>query len=170
MTEIELDEYWSEGVLDDAKEVGTILGIDIDNIYWSGFCSQVDGACFEGAWSYAEGSCENIIQYAPKDKALHQMAERLRVAVAMHQLKFGGDSWPRAVVQHVGHYYHSRSVDIEVDPGDGWGELGIDLATVKEIRKVLRDFMDWIYKQLKNEYVYQYELEQKGLEAEQWEA
>jgi hypothetical protein len=40
--------FWSECTIDDAKEIGKLLGMDIDNIYFSGFWSQGDGACFEG--------------------------------------------------------------------------------------------------------------------------
>ena len=42
---------WHEFVIDGAKEVGALLGIEIDNIWFSGFSSQGDGACFTGSYS-----------------------------------------------------------------------------------------------------------------------
>ena len=42
------DNFWSECVIDDAKEVAALMGWEIDKVYYSGFWSQGDGA------SYAE--------------------------------------------------------------------------------------------------------------------
>ena len=51
------DTFWSECVLEEAEEQGVLMGIEFDRdrdhsakIYWSGFCSQGDGACFAGTW------------------------------------------------------------------------------------------------------------------------
>ena len=35
--------YWSESVIDDAKNIGKLLGFDIAKVYYSGFASQGDG-------------------------------------------------------------------------------------------------------------------------------
>ena len=43
-----LDYEWWDFVFEDATEIGKLMGIDIDQIYFSGFASQGDGACFEG--------------------------------------------------------------------------------------------------------------------------
>lgn len=39
---------WWDGVYDNFKVSMTAIGIDVDEMYFSGFCSQGDGACFEG--------------------------------------------------------------------------------------------------------------------------
>lgn len=40
---------WYEGVETSFRENMSALGIAVEKIYFSGFCSQGDGACFEGA-------------------------------------------------------------------------------------------------------------------------
>ena len=52
---IELWPDWYESTFDDAKAIGALMGMDIDGIYFSGFCSQGDGACFEAGLSYRKG-------------------------------------------------------------------------------------------------------------------
>jgi hypothetical protein len=39
---------WWDGVYEDFKVSMTAVGIRVDRMYFSGFCSQGDGACFEG--------------------------------------------------------------------------------------------------------------------------
>jgi hypothetical protein len=50
------DSFWSECVIEDAKEQAKTIGIDIDHIYYSGFSSQGDGACFDGRYLYKAGA------------------------------------------------------------------------------------------------------------------
>jgi hypothetical protein len=141
------DQWWYEDIIDDAKEIGKLLGIDIDNVWWSGFASQGDGACFTGRYSYVKGSCKAVRDYAPKDEELHRIADALREAQrrAFYQLY--------ASVKHRGHYQHENCTDIDVD-----GEYGdIDPDAIAE---PLRDFMRWIYRRLEEEYYYQNEDEQ----------
>ena len=47
-------------------------------IWFSGFWSQGDGACFEGYWSHAKGVNARIRDYAPTDATLHCIADRLQ--------------------------------------------------------------------------------------------
>ena len=42
------DGFYAECTLDDAKEALKALGYSVENIYYSGFSSQGDGACFTG--------------------------------------------------------------------------------------------------------------------------
>jgi len=42
------DNYWAEVVIDNAKEDGKQRGFDIDDVQWSGFHSQGDGASWQG--------------------------------------------------------------------------------------------------------------------------
>lgn len=51
------DNFWSESTIDEAKEQGVNMGLDIDKIYWEGFYSQGSGACYTGTWS---ASCVKI--------------------------------------------------------------------------------------------------------------
>lgn len=147
LSQINVDyDQWHDGIIEDAKECGKILGIDIDKIYFSGFSSQGDGACFEGNYSYRKNAVNDIKAYAPKDEVLHSIAERLNTE---QKKQFYGIT---ANVKHSGHYYHQYCTDISVtDKNDN------EPNNEKEICEILRDFMAWIYKQLEKEFDYQTE-------------
>src|SRR5690606_33296995 len=58
----QLDYDWWDSVYEMAQTAGWILGIEMDHktknvpaIYFSGFSSQGDGACFEGTYKYKAG-------------------------------------------------------------------------------------------------------------------
>ena len=135
---------WWDYIYDDAKEVGKLLGIEINNIWFSGFCSQGDGACFEGEYSYAKGSCKAIRKYAPKDTVLHDIADRLR---NIQRPCFYG---LYAYIKHSGHYHHSGCTNIDVRCDD----YDFDILTDDDLTQCLRKFMDWIYYRLEEENDY----------------
>lgn len=138
-----LDYEWWE--FEDTKTIAIILGIGIDNIFFSGFSSQGDGACFEGEYHYEKGSVAAIKKYAPQDTTLHQIAMDLQTVQRPSFYKLS------ATVKHRGHYYHENCTEIDVYRVD-------DYASIEEhdaIVEALRDFMRWIYRQLESEYEYQ---------------
>ena len=74
------DSNWYENVYEDFREVCDIFGIDLRQrvfrlsngrfmeepcIWFSGFCSQGDGACFEGRWHWQPATVRRIRKYAP---------------------------------------------------------------------------------------------------------
>jgi hypothetical protein len=148
---------------DDFQNVAGILGIEFatrsiplvngstrqePTIYYSGFWSQGDGACFEGSYSYKSGAAKEIRKYAPLDKELHRIADELQQTQRRNFYKL------TATCTHRGRYYHSgcMSVDVE-DSRDSWREF--PEADADSITQCLRDFADWIYSQLQAEYEYQ---------------
>lgn len=140
------DYEWWDYVYDDAKTIANIIGIDITNIYFSGFWSQGDGACFEGSYSYKCGGVRELLKYAPIDTELHNIAVSLRdlQRPAFYQLS--------AQVSHRGHYCHEGCTDISVyDDRDG---DYVDHETHDAVVECLRDFMRWIYRRLESEYDY----------------
>jgi hypothetical protein len=161
--ETQLEYDWWDGVYDDAERCGKLLGIAMEHrtitlssggtrpggpsIWFSGFSSQGDGACFEGSYSYAKGCRKAIRKHAPKDTQLHQIADDLTHLQKQHGYRL------EAVVKHSGHYQHSGCTDIEVfDREDNGRDIG---DADGEIRDRLRSFMDWIYCQLEAEHDYQ---------------
>lgn len=148
MKKIECD--WQECVLEDAKEIGEMLGIDFamkgkePAIWYRGFWSQGDGACFEGTWRYSAGCVKAVKDYAPQDTELHRIAKELRDA--SRKVFYTA----RAVVRHCGYYYHEgcTSIDVEAEKGDV-------SAVEDDIADALRDFMCWIYRSLEKEWRYQ---------------
>jgi len=51
----------------------------------------------------------------------------------------------RATVEHSGRYYHSGCMDVDAERDDGQDVNEEQYATIKQ---AMRDFADWIYKQL----------------------
>lgn len=146
------DEWW-DGVYDDADHCAELLGIDIAKhgkapvIYFSGFWSQGDGACFEGSYAYKKGATKSIREYASNDAELHRIADALQKVQARHFYKL------TATMVHRGHYNHSGCMSVDVEHADDrYRDIG---DAEDDIRQLMRDFADWIYKQLENEYDYQ---------------
>jgi hypothetical protein len=143
--EINVDfEDWSECILDDAREIGKLIGINIKNIYFSGFWSQGDGACFEGYYKYKIGGLKALKEYAPLDKELHRIAKGLQDLQRPHFYRLS------ATIKQSGHYYHEGCTLIDAG-------YEVDWDTSDALGELLRDFMRWIYKQLQDEYDYQTE-------------
>jgi hypothetical protein len=158
------DEFW-EATYADADSIAKLMGIEIDQkpvqtmggttryepaIFFTGFSSQGDGACFEGRYSYAKGGAAKVRTHAPVDEKLHAIADGLQAVQKAHGYKL------YAKVKQSGHYSHSGCTDIEVMKGD---DCAPDEAET-EVKRLLRAFMDWIYRQLETEYEYQNEDEQ----------
>jgi hypothetical protein len=139
--DINIHHDWHEFVIDDAKEVGKILGIKISRVYYSGFWSQGDGACFEGHFQYSANTAKLIQQYAPLDTELHAIARGLQAVYRRNFYKAYGS------VKQRGHYMHSHCTTFSIS--DATEEQEDDLI------ELYRDFMNWIYSRLEKEYEYQ---------------
>jgi hypothetical protein len=156
------DDFYSESVFDDAADIADIMGLDIrqtqskrmsgevthkPTIYFSGFYSQGDGACFEGKYRYKPGALKALIEHAPLDFELHRICEALQKAQKPHFYRL------IASIKHRGHYHHSGCMAFDFDyVGDD------DRSTEQsesDIIEALTSFADWIYKQLENAYDYQ---------------
>ena len=152
--EIVLDRYrfinvedieWWEYSLDEIKEIGKILGIDAKNIYFSGFSSQGDGACFEGDYEYGKQACEKLRKFGRTD------AELVRIARDLQKLQSKYFYQLSAIVTHRFHHYHENSVIIDVEINSDFSNEVTDEAE-DGIEELLKDFMRWIYKELQDEY------------------
>jgi hypothetical protein len=143
---IQQNDWWGE-VYEDAKQCAVRLGVDIDKIYFTGFASQGDGACFTGTWQHSakpEGFTtflEAIKDHAPKDYLLHDIAARLDAMEGMS-----------TKVTHSGLYYHEYSSNFEVDLL--LVDEKIQSEKESELGSILRNFMRWIYSQLGKENDY----------------
>jgi hypothetical protein len=138
---------WSESDIDDAKTIAALFGLDIDQINFSGFSCQGDGASFTGHYAYEPEALAQVKAHAPLDTDLHAIIERLQNLQAQHQGQL------TATITHDrGRYYHEHSMDIE---GELDGEpLGYDDPD-KELCEILRDYARWIYRQLNKQYDYE---------------
>lgn len=140
---------WWDSVYYDADQIAKILGIEIDRrgkyspaIYFTGFYSQGDGACFEGSYEYAKGAHKRIREYAPLDDELHSIADRLFDLQRRNFFQLSAN------VTHRGRYCHEYCTSIDVfRNGDD-----ADSDTAEDLADILRDFMRWIYRQLEKEH------------------
>lgn len=135
------DSFWYESVIDDAKTIGGLMGIEIKDIFFSGFSSQGDGAQFTGSYSYRKGSAKLVKEHAPQDEKLHRIVSDLQKIQSrnFYRLTAGVTSRGRGSAS----YNTEISVDEPTVPRDD-----------ERLTEVLRDYMDWIYRTLESEYEY----------------
>lgn len=138
------DYEWYDSVYEWATEAGALMGIRIDKIYFSGFYSQGDGACFEGYYQYEKGSLKNFRAANNGDTELLSIAKRLQT---IQKKNFYG---LLADVKQSGRYYHERCTCINVE--HNYNNVYVSGDTEDEISECLRDFMQWIYTKLENEF------------------
>jgi hypothetical protein len=156
-----LDYDWWDSVYEDAATCGKLIGIDLNQkpvklmngstrydpaIWFSGFSSQGDGACFEARYAYVKGSAKAIRAHAPLDKELHRIADELQRVQRKAAYRI------EASTRHRGHYYHSGCMNVDVYTSDNTID---EPQNADDVVQCLRDFADWIYSQLESEYNYQ---------------
>lgn len=156
----ETNELDHDCVYSDAAEIADLFGLDLKQkrvplmsggnrydpaIYYSGFCSQGDGACFEGSYQYKKGALKAVKAHAPNDTELHSIVERLQNA----QRRVFYSAY--ASCEHTGRYSNSGNMSVSVDT-----EKRCDNSTFSDIEsditQALRDFADWIYSRLESEW------------------
>jgi hypothetical protein len=148
---------WWDYVESDFTEDMKQVGIEVDKIYFSGFWSQGDGACFVG-------SLDNALTYLN-----HHHVDQFPMLRKL--IEMGGSVW--ATSDHRGRYYHSSSVSINAECEAFWqcanpkSELQEaviqrwDDMVDKEIvdfeaalAEQWRTYMDDLYRRLEEEYDY----------------
>lgn len=139
--------------IEDMKQVG----IQVDNVYFSGFWSQGDGACFVGC-------LDNALTYLN-----HHHVDQFPMLRKL--IEMGGSVW--ATSKHRGRYYHSSSVSIDAECEAFWqctnpkSELqeaviqrwdGMVDKEIVDFEAALaeqwRTYMDDLYRRLEEEYDY----------------
>lgn len=164
-------EVWdAEFTFDDFVTIAEIIGIEFryhdvtlmsgakkqkPNIWYSGFWSQGDGACFEGTYRYKKGAAKAIREYAGTDTELHRIADELQ---ALQRKAFYGLT---ATMTHKGHYYHAycMSVDVEHAWDDTYNYEERSVPT-DDVTELMRDLANWLYRALEKEYEWQTSREQ----------
>lgn len=158
-----LDDDWHEFVLEDFETIADILGVCLKvdtvrlyggrtrqkpRIYFSGFWSQGDGACFEARYRYKAGAAQAIRAHAPLDSELHTIADSLQRIQRRNFFQLTAD------VSHRGRYYHEHSMSIAVERDSPTNQPMTEDAA-DAIEETLRDLARWLYRQLEREYDYQ---------------
>lgn len=146
-------------VYEDAATIAELFGLDIRQtrktskdgskhwydatIYYSGFCSQGDGASFEGTYSYKPGALKAVKAYASQDTKLHRIVKDLQDVQRVNFYRL------TARCKHSGHYYHSGYMSVDVENTEG---LDVSEDAEEAVKEALRDFANWIYSRLEDEY------------------
>jgi len=156
------DYDWYDAVYEDFQHIAVILGIDFKTrtirlmgggsrqeprIWFSGFLSQGDGACFEGYYAYRKNASAEIRAYAPKDAVLHGIADALQAVQRRNFYQL------RAEASHRGRYQHEYCMAISVTrDSPTWQDMTVDAEEI--VIEALRDLARWLYRQLEREYKY----------------
>lgn len=171
------DEGYAEFVLEDAKHIAPMLGVDLATreiklrngetrrgakIYYSGFWSQGDGASFYGAF-YAENiDTQALANHAPNNAESNEALWKVAARFAEIKSKYGKRGLSAKIDAHPGNYSHSNMMRFEWDTDEYEGEedeqVKVDYNLTrdeeKECEAALRSFADWIYRQLEEAYNY----------------
>lgn len=165
-------DWWREGeaqefghtrdFYDDLVETAGLLGItfkqhpvglmsgktaDWPNIWWA-LDVQGAGASFEGRYEYRKGSVAKVKRERPTD------TEILRIALELVAIQKSYGYKLTATITTDTQYTHSRAMDADVfDPrGIEIDDHGGDDR--KAVLQLMRDFADYIYEYIKDEYAY----------------
>ena len=145
-TDINTDHDWSDCIIDNYIELAALVGLDINNIYWSGFSSQGGGACFTGSYSYRKGAVKALEGFVFDDHPLIELAKQLQAIQKDYFYSL------TSTIHHLGgNYYHEQSVKVITTIGDRHGARGLVTPT-KQIGDLFRALMQHIYLELQTEY------------------
>lgn len=154
------DYDWYDAVYEDFQRIAEILGLRLKTrpvrqmgdgtrqepcIWFRGFWSQGDGACFETWYSYRKGAPRRIREYAPQDVELHRIADVLQSIQRRNFYQL------HAEASHRGHYCHEYCMAILVRR-DSPTDMTEDAEEI--VIEALRDLARWLYRQLEREYDY----------------
>lgn len=151
---VEHDEWW-DCVYADFREDMKAVGINVTRMYFSGFWSQGDGACFEGLFD----NVRTYLDHHHKDQ----------YPVIRKLLEHDGEVY--AQCEHRGHYYHENCTEFWVDMDTLTGMLPqptefhetiaeqwqsqledeVD-AFEKDVTEQWRSYMQDLYRKLEAEY------------------
>lgn len=151
---MQTDHDWWDFTYEDAKRMGALMGITVEDIQFTGFCSQGDGASFTGTYkgdvNGADAVCEEC---GGQDATLIDIAEKLTLLYATWKLEHGR-IWEGSIARMSGLHSHSGMIltgysDDEEDYA-GKAARAMDIACEVQIKR----FADWLYSQLEAEYDY----------------
>ncbi|WP_192361443.1 antitoxin of toxin-antitoxin stability system [Mesorhizobium mediterraneum] len=156
------DYDWYESVYNDFERICAILGVELKTktvalmgggarqkpcIWFSGFWSQGDGACFEGHYRHAKAAPGTIRDHAPKDDELHRLADALQTSQRRNFYQL------HAAISHRDRYYHEYTMAIAVErDSPTYQDMTADAE--EAVTEALRDLARWLYRQLEREYEY----------------
>lgn len=188
LREVNLDYGWWEFVYEDAIEIGKLMGLEIGttrdgkerDLWFSGFSSQGDGACWGGRidCNLFNGAVKRAKDYAPQDKELHRIAKACQSAysemiegIRQHATRGEEDEavsylkdYLDPLVVTTNDRYKAQTVEgdtpsFDEEIFDGSADVVID-ELIGAAQEIANDFAHWIYRRLEEEHDYQSSEEQ----------
>lgn len=124
---------WWHSVEDMFKENMAKLGYEVEKIYFSGFNSQGDGACFEGK------------VYILDWLKAHKLGKKYR-SLYNYVAEHGG----YVTIAQIGHYYHERSMAFDED--SFYYEMDSESKAVDQMTKVMELIEEEVEEQARQLY------------------
>ncbi len=147
----EHNEFDSDFIMEDYETILNILGFSDVKIYYSGFYSQGDGACFTGRYQYSKEWAKQLKAHCDyKDVII--IGGRLQALQARYFYRLHCD------IEHRGRYYHENSVYLDVSLSNDADINDYD-AVESELLNIIQDIIRIIYKALESNYDYQTSME-----------
>jgi hypothetical protein len=146
------DFEWWDGVYDWAKEDAAKFGLDIKDIYFSGFSSQGDGASFVGELGFKECDVTDLNEGA---KALYDVLAGVYGLIKI----VAEDSILHVCIEQRSTRYHEKTMGFDYTHyGASYNSAdhvnNILAVKKEEIEEALRDYARWIYRTLEKDYDY----------------
>jgi hypothetical protein len=154
---------WHEFVFEDFARICDVLGVELKTrpvrlygggvrqepcIWFSGFSSQGDGACFEGWFHHRKQISRRIRDHAPSDTDLHRIADTLQAIQGKNFFQLS------ASISHRSRYYHECTMAISVERDSPTGQA-MTADAEDTVTEALRDLARWLYRELEREYEFQ---------------
>ena len=155
-----IHDEWHDYIYEDFQSICRIIGITLDtspfrlygggsreqpHIWFTGFASQGDGACYEGRYSHAQGAASALRSHAPKDTELHRIVDALQHAQRRNFWQL------HSTFRRTGRYSHANSMEIDVEHDSPTWQPPTDGAE-DTVTEALRDLAHWLYRQLQDAY------------------
>jgi len=158
------EDFDGEVVVNDWKTLLGFLGFTGIDIFWSGFWSQGDGACFRAEWSIDWMELDKVPDHTSHERAKGILVY-FSIVLGLYKLMEAADidydadpDYENPVVvgaklTHIdfGRYYHENSIDFSFDTGAPYPSN----EAQEEFKDWCKDLMRMIHKDLEAEYEYQ---------------
>jgi len=159
MQESNGEHFDGDCVIDEWKNLLGRLGFIDVNIFWSGFWSPGDGACFTGLWNalwldtldsaadYTSAArAKEITAYPEKIRGLFKLLDTVEDDDGMND--YESPIVTKCTLTHRGLYTHENCIEFDFDTGNAYPT---DEA-MREFKEWCQDLMRMIYKDLEADY------------------
>lgn len=140
---------WWAGIYDYAHDTAAKFGLDIDDIFFSGFCSQGDGASYTGTIKFKACDASELPEgVRGVYQTLHEIDSLIKILNSDECIYMD-------VYRDASMYSHEGSMRFSWDQyvwDDAGGLNALIYSREEEVCEALRDYARWIYRTLEEEY------------------